>query len=241
MKKSFGVTAASLIFSLAFGTGISFGLDRGSYPQYTEQIIERMEDGGGAQETVTGISFTSEEEARDFASYFYKYGYMGETQVKLLMRTWSDRPAYLAISALSSDSDLAAAQQRTVEQRFREISDKIASETEAQQARAEAIYDWLYTNYDYDYSYQNKKIYTALTTGKAVCFSYAGSYKALCDNLGLECEILYGSNHAWNRVKVDGQWRYVDVTWDRNLEEHRWRLVSEEEWNRTHPLGKGEG
>jgi hypothetical protein len=50
--------------------------------------------------------------------------------------------------------------------------------------------------------------------------------------------MLYGSNHVWNRVKVDGHWRYVDITWDKNLEEHRWRLVSEDEWKSTHPLGK---
>mgnify|MGYP000435284587 FL=1 len=169
---------------------------------------------------------------------FYKLGYLGEVQVNLLMRTWQDCPSYVEISVRSSDTKLAAAQQRQAEQIFTGISDQIASRTDEQMARAEAAYDWLYANYTYDYSYESKKIYTALTTGKTVCFGYAGSYKVLCDYLGLECEMLYGSNHVWNRVKVDGHWRYVDITWDKNLEEHRWRLVSEDEWKSTHPLGK---
>ena len=238
MKKEFCLTIAVFVFSLVLGTDMSFGLDRELYLQDTEQIIERMEAGDGAQETETGISFNSEAEARDFADYFYKLGYLGEVQVNLLMRTWQDCPSYVEISVRSSDTKLAAAQQRQAEQIFTGISDQIASRTDEQMARAEAAYDWLYANYAYDYSYESKKIYTALTTGKTVCFGYAGSYKVLCDYLGLECEMLYGSNHVWNRVKVDGHWRYVDITWDKNLEEHRWRLVSEDEWKSTHPLGK---
>ena len=80
MKKEFCLTIAVFVFSLVLGTDMSFGLDRELYLQYTEQIIERMEAGDGAQETETGISFNSEAEARDFADYFYKIGYLGEVQ-----------------------------------------------------------------------------------------------------------------------------------------------------------------
>ena len=58
MKKEFCLTIAVFVFSLVLGTDMSFGLDRELYLQYTEQIIERMEAGDGAQETETGISFT---------------------------------------------------------------------------------------------------------------------------------------------------------------------------------------
>lgn len=241
MKKRFRLAAAVPIFSMVLGIISSFGLNRESYPQYTEQIIGQMEAAEGAQKIETGISFASEKEARDFADYFYKYGYMGEVPVSVFMHIWSDRPSYVEIIVSSSDSKLAALQQRTAEDRLKDISDKIASSTEKQLERAEAAYDWIYANYAYDYSYQSKKIYTALMTGKAVCFGYAGSFKVLCDNLGLENEMLYGDNHVWNRVKVDGHWRYADITWDKNLEEHKWRLVTEEEWKLTHPLKKEEG
>jgi hypothetical protein len=52
-------------------------------------------------------------------------------------------------------------------------------------------------------------------------------YKAMCDAVGLECEIVTGdardfhkpyrkihdNPHAWNAVKIDGKWELLDATW----------------------------
>ena len=51
------------------------------------------------------------------------------------MRTWQDCPSYVEISVRSSDTKLAAAQQRQAEQIFTGISDQIASRTDEQMAR----------------------------------------------------------------------------------------------------------
>jgi len=67
-----------------------------------------------------------------------------------------------------------------------------------------------------------------LKSGKGVCHGYAMLYKVLSDKLGLESEVVYGTakatpsdigkgaakgNHAWNVVKINGQWKLIDVTW----------------------------
>ena len=59
--------------------------------------------------------------------------------------------------------------------------------------------------------------YGVLLNQKGVCSSYAGAFKLLAQEAGLECIVVTGYlegdlPHAWNKVKVDGQWQIVDVT-----------------------------
>jgi transglutaminase/protease-like cytokinesis protein 3 len=41
----------------------------------------------------------------------------------------------------------------------------------------------------------------------------------MCDDVGLDCyivigEVIGGGGHAWNLVKIDGQWYHLDTTWN---------------------------
>lgn len=59
--------------------------------------------------------------------------------------------------------------------------------------------------------------YGVLINKNGVCASYAGAYKLLAQEAGLECIVVTGYlegnlPHAWNKVKVDGQWQIVDPT-----------------------------
>lgn len=59
-----------------------------------------------------------------------------------------------------------------------------------------------------------------------VCETYAESYAYLCGLFGLECWTVVGvaaqtgvmSGHAWNILKLDGEWHNVDVTWNDGFE-----------------------
>ena len=47
--------------------------------------------------------------------------------------------------------------------------------------------------------------------------SYAGAFKLLAQQAGLECIVVTGNldgelPHAWNKIKIDGEWRIVDST-----------------------------
>jgi hypothetical protein len=60
-------------------------------------------------------------------------------------------------------------------------------------------------------------------------FGYAMAYKALCDRLGLDCQVvvgrLNGIDHAWNIVGLDGDYYHVDVSMcDLNGEETAFML-----------------
>lgn len=59
-----------------------------------------------------------------------------------------------------------------------------------------------------------------MVSGKGVCLSYAYSYQILAKEAGLDSRVVSGNvagtkaGHAWNYVKVDGQWLLIDPTWD---------------------------
>lgn len=61
-----------------------------------------------------------------------------------------------------------------------------------------------------------RSAYGALVEGHTVCTGYARGYKALCDYLGLPCQVVVGMrddvNHSWNRVRIGEELLYVDCT-----------------------------
>lgn len=58
--------------------------------------------------------------------------------------------------------------------------------------------------------------YSVLVNGTGICGSYALAYRAILNAAGMECLYLSSSqmNHAWNLVKIDGEWYHVDCCWD---------------------------
>lgn len=94
-----------------------------------------------------------------------------------------------------------------------------------------AIYQWLTRNVAYDWSHQDPskttprssyQPYGALVEGTAVCLGFATAFQLLMDMVGVECITVVGAayksaeDHAWNMVKLDGEWYCVDATWDLN-------------------------
>lgn len=88
-----------------------------------------------------------------------------------------------------------------------------------------ALHDWLVRRcgYDVNAEYAGQLAWNALVGKRSVCNGYAKAYKLLCETAGLPCMVVMGTAdngedgyvpHAWNMVPVDGQWRFVDVTWD---------------------------
>ena len=94
--------------------------------------------------------------------------------------------------------------------------------------QAEAIHDLLCTTVHYD---KLKKPYShevigPLTQGVGVCEGIAKSVKLLCDTLGIWCILVLSEadpehgvkyRHAWNIVKLGGQYYHLDATFDNTL------------------------
>ena len=90
------------------------------------------------------------------------------------------------------------------------------------------VHDFICRNVRYDklkkpYSHE---IIGPLGQGVGVCEGIAKSVKLLCDELGLWCVIAISGNnpdkgikyrHAWNIVRLDGQYYHLDATFDNSL------------------------
>ena len=91
--------------------------------------------------------------------------------------------------------------------------------------------------------------YGCLVKHKAVCEGYAKAFMLVAQKLGFECGlasgIARGDRHAWNYVKADGEYYWIDVTWDENATEndtaitpmYRFFLVNDEIINKDHSVG----
>lgn len=83
------------------------------------------------------------------------------------------------------------------------------------------IHDYIAENAVYDHDGANSSnnglwgtSYGCLVQGSCVCQGYAEAFILLMNKLGIESGICTGSNHAWNYVKLDGKYYWLDITWD---------------------------
>lgn len=89
------------------------------------------------------------------------------------------------------------------------------------------LHDYIVSNTAYDHeNYKRNTLsedafeeYGCLVLGNAVCEGYAEAMKLLCDLAGIECIIVAGTSvsnsaegHAWNIVKIDGEYYHLDAT-----------------------------
>jgi len=111
------------------------------------------------------------------------------------------------------------------------IATNIVYDIRALKARPKII-NYLYSSYE-EKIYREREIMEelaiqALIDRKATCQGYSALYKHICELVSLECVIISGysktrkleignippaNNHSWNTVKINEEWKLVDVTW----------------------------
>ncbi|WP_408071553.1 Ig-like domain-containing protein [Butyrivibrio sp. JL13D10] len=138
-----------------------------------------------------------------------------------------DNKYYLGVFGIASTKDnYATMNQRLKNARVR-FWNNITKKTD-KPVNELIIHDALldHITYDYEgYEVQNPThichtAYAALVLGKAVCDGYSQAFTYLLDYEGINIESVVvtglgdGGGHAWNRVKLDGNWYEVDTTWD---------------------------
>ncbi len=96
------------------------------------------------------------------------------------------------------------------------------------------LYNYLteHVRYDYEdyYLSEYSMLYDALVRERTVCAGYAEAMYYLCSLAGVECLVQYGwvkgsvgtGAHAWNIIRIDGQWYLFDATWDEGVPEDRY-------------------
>lgn len=78
------------------------------------------------------------------------------------------------------------------------------------------LHDYFVENYSYDYTYTIRDAYTFFVEKTGVCQAYMQALTATASKLGIESIPVTSASmkHAWNLVKLDGEWYHVDITWD---------------------------
>lgn len=113
--------------------------------------------------------------------------------------------------------------------------------------RARALYRWVAGRIEYDVSgfrtasYGDVSPEGVLRRRASVCEGYARLTEALGEAMGLEVEVVRGwskgygytpgqrfdgaTNHAWNAVRIEGQWRLMDPTWGAGYLDERMQFI----------------
>ena len=118
------------------------------------------------------------------------------------------------------------------------------------------VHDCLVSLSDYDQRAKNdydnyplaSTAYGCLVEGKAICSGYTKAFQLILQKLGVSCGYVSGvlnngGRHAWNYVKYNGDFYYVDVTFDDPIHAnklnvgnqilHNWFFVSTKEIERN--------
>lgn len=116
--------------------------------------------------------------------------------------------------------------------------------------KARYIYEYLASNVDYELeSEENQNIISVFIHKKTVCQGYASATQYLLQRLGIQSSIVTGTAdggpHAWNLVRLDGAYYYLDTTWGNSMYQsasegrkrftnYNYFAVTTDEINKTH-------
>ena len=111
-----------------------------------------------------------------------------------------------------------------------EVIDNLITEDMSEYDKELAIHDWIVGWAAYDVTAIDRELeetnpdsstpYGTLVNQQAICRGYTTTFQLFMDMLVIECIIVDGKAnddkevHAWNMVRLEGEWYCVDVTWD---------------------------
>ncbi len=100
------------------------------------------------------------------------------------------------------------------------IAQEITNDSMSAREKVKTVHDWIINNTTYDLSFADasQNIEGLIYNHTAVCAGYSKTFDYFMEVLDIPCDYITGyakgESHAWNRVMLDGQWYYIDVTWD---------------------------
>ncbi|MBX4259225.1 hypothetical protein KTC96_12890 [Clostridium estertheticum] len=148
---------------------------------------------------------------------------VGSDYNKNILYQWSTSyttPATPGFTATFTFSYLETADQRSqVDTKVASILSTIIIRGMTDEQKEKAINDYICLNVAYDTTLVQHSAYAALLGNKkTVCQGYSLIAYKLLIGAGFDARIITGTcngeAHAWNMVKLDGNWYHLDTTWD---------------------------
>lgn len=134
--------------------------------------------------------------------------------------------AYPAYSSSNNYSELTKSYSNVTEDDINTINSILNSiikpgMTETEKIRT--VHNWIVCNTTYNDNYYDRgdsfnHVSNLLNNKTGVCQGYSVTFYIFMKQMGIPCTLVMGKtdkvSHAWNAVKLDGNWYYIDVTWD---------------------------
>ena len=127
------------------------------------------------------------------------------------------------------------------------IVSSIITPSMSDREKALSIHDYIINNTEYGYpendenaAYRPEGVFNY---NKAVCGGYTRAFLVMAHAAGLEATYVSVKSdkmhHAWNKVKIDGVWYHIDVTWDDPIGgslRYNYFLITDSEISKDHDM-----
>lgn len=244
-------TTASNPEHRAIPTGAS-SYGRSTLPEYLQEAYDALAEALTDREETVALPVVTAEELTQVMTCvrrdhpietWLKSEYSFETNTLQSRTTVHLAYAKDKVSAIAERKKIAAASKKLLDNIDASLPDF---------DKATILYDRLCDHVVYDLDAPNRdEVYGAVIDGRAACQGYAKAYQYLLSRMGIESLIVYGTAkggaHAWNIVRLDGDYYLADATWgDVVLDDgfsyisHEFLFLDDESFLQTHqPLEDG--
>lgn len=143
----------------------------------------------------------------------------------------------------SKISKVASDKAKSYAKQIRSILNKQTDSDMTKRQKAVAIHDYMVDKYSYDKDFRQESyhFYGLLKNKKGVCQGFATLYRLFMLAEGIECECISGMAtsgpgktdyefHMWNRVKINKEWYYIDVTFDNGIKGKKFMLLKKDKF-----------
>ena len=134
----------------------------------------------------------------------------------------------------SGDSSELNEKDKYIHDSLKEAIDELINDNMSDYEKEKAVYDYIFKNTRFDESSLNAitdsdtdsdnsaNPYGFFHDHSVICVGDATTFKLFMDALDIECKIIHSTEngeHAWDQVKIDGDWYHVDVLMDCGIKE----------------------
>ena len=182
------------------------------YNQIVETVEQQAERAPVSTESEKTLERAYTAVMADYGEFFWVSGYRYNTY------TSGDQIIGMEILPVyTMDAAQREEKQRQIEAEAARWLEGISSEA-GDYEKAKFVYETLIRRVDYALdAVESQNILSVFLYGETVCQGYAEAASYLLQQLGIQSAVVTGTAqgepHAWNLVRLDGEYYYMDVTW----------------------------